>query len=369
MAELSTPALVALVIGAAVFALGLVLPFLNAEYERRRDHRRIPGALPDSPSIEVILPAYLESGVVGDTVTELRRQLAQHSGATTITVVASDEDTALAAEAYGARVLRTQRRGKPAAINAGVHSSRADIIVLSDANCRLGPDDWPELLLAELSRTDLVSAVKGESETPEGAYWKYEAMVKNYGSHGTQTLAVVGEFMAFRRRDFARLPLHVLADDVQLAQDFALRGLTVRIVDGIVAVEPATRRSEQLERRIRISAGQWAQLIPHWRALLTVPAGRQFLAHKGYRMSLGALGFWAAFAGFALLLPPWTLLAALLMLGGSWLVYAYLPGAPALLTTAASVVVLQALTAAGLVRAVRRRLTSRPHLGWQKVAR
>jgi hypothetical protein len=365
-----TAALIAMIFGFALFALGLLLPFLAGRFERDEDaSRTAPPPLPTYPSIEVVIAAYLESTVVGDTIRSLTAQLARRSGGSSITVVASDDETAAAALAAGAHVIRAEPRGKPAAINTGVLASTSDVIVLTDANCRLVPDTWADLLVASLSEADLVSAVKTEHGSREAAYWRYETAVKNSRYAGKETLSVIGEFLAFRREQFQPVPADTLVDDLYLAQDFALRGLSVRVAGGIHTSEPPTKGLEQIERRVRISAGHWEQAIVHWRQLTTVRAGRQFLAHKGYRMTVGAAGFWIAFVGFALLVPPITTAIACLALAASWLIYTRVESAPVLLRVGATVIVLQTVTFMGLWRAIRRSVSHHPQHGWKKVAR
>jgi hypothetical protein len=365
----SIPALIVMLVGLVLFGAGLVLPFVAGRLSGRAAAAPPALALPDAPSIDVVIAAYLESSVIGETIDSLTRQLAARPGRSTITVVASDPQTADVAEAHGARVLRGEPHGKPAAVNEGVLSSVAEIIVLSDANCRIAPDEWPTLMLTELTTANLVSASKTEAGGGEGAYWKYEAAVKSSGEGTTETLSVVGEFLAFRRADFVAIPEHVLTDDLYLATDFALRGRVVRASGSILTVEPPTHGAEQVERRIRISAGQWAEALPRWRELARIPAGRQFLAHKGYRMSFGALGFWIAVVGFALLVWPWTTIIAVVAVVGGWLIYTRIPNAPSILRLGATVVALQAITFLGLARAIRRRLSRSPQRGWKKVAR
>jgi hypothetical protein len=254
-------------------------------------------------------------------------------------------------------------------VNLGVHVSSADVVVLTDANCEIVPDVWPQLMLAHLEQADLVSAVKTESGKREEAYWAYEKAVKRFGRTRRETLSVIGEFLAFRREQFTDLPRNVLADDLQMAEDFTVRGLSVQVVPGIETVEPPTAGAAQLERRIRISAGHWAQAIPRSRALAAFPAGRQFLAHKGYRMSIGALGFWLAVLGLAAAVPPWSTLVMTAAVAGAFAAYRYLPNAPAPLRLFSTVIVLQAVTVLGAGRALKRALDSQPQLGWKKVAR
>jgi hypothetical protein len=364
------PSLAVAAIGAALFGVGLFLPFAEARLSRREPARDVQRpALPAEPSIDVVVAAYLESSVIGETIDRLHEQLKAVPGRTRVLVVASDPETARVARAHGAKVHDTLPLGKPAAVNLGVHVSNADVVVLTDANCEIVPDIWPQLMLAHLECADLVSAVKTESGKREEAYWAYEKAVKRFGRPRRETLSVIGEFLAFRREQFTDLPREVLADDLQMAEDFTVRGLSVQVVPGIETIEPPTPGPAQLERRIRISAGHWAQAIPRSRALAAFPAGRQFLAHKGYRMSIGALGFWLAVVGVGLALPPWSTLAVTVAVVLAFTCYRYWPNSPAPIRLFSTVFVLQAVTVLGAARALRRAVVSQPQYGWKKVAR
>lgn len=363
-------ALIVALTGAAVFLVGVALPFAIARIDRGREPvRQIPA--PDAPPIlEVIIPAYLEAGVIATSIERLRSQLASWPGEARITVLASDEDTATAADAAGATVRRGPPKGKPVAINDGVASSSADFVVLTDANCEVSPDDWPRLLHEEFTRADLVSASKEETGAREAFFWKYEGIVKRAGGADQPTMSVAGEFLAFRPSDYRPVPIGSLTDDLFIARDFAVRGLRVRVAHAIRTFEPPAAGIDQWERRVRIAAGVYIDALPDWRTLLTVPAGREFLAHKGYRMTIGVVGFWIAATAAAFILPPWSLVAVPAVVSAAVLQYTRPGRGPRMLAPLASVIALQVVPVLGAIRAARRRFGARTtSLGWKKIAR
>lgn len=303
---MSDVAVVVMIVALALFVAGLVLPFVLSRVDRAREPERADMEVGDGASLDVVIPAYLEASVVGLSVRRLITQLAAWPGPARVLVVASDDATADAAAGAGAVVLRTEPRGKAAAVNAGVYASNADVIVLTDANCELGPDAWPARLQGALVGGDLLSARKSETGARESAFWRYEDAVKRSLGADGPTMSVAGEFLAFRRVDFTPLPASCLTDDLTMARDFAVRGLRVRIAPGIQTSEPPSEGRDQWERRIRIAAGVWTDALPQWRVLSTVPAGRQFLAHKGYRMTVGVVAFWTAVSAASLTFSPWS---------------------------------------------------------------
>ncbi len=122
----------------------------------------------------------------------------------------------------------------------------------------------------------------------QGFYWKFENMTKAAEHKLGGCLAVVGEALAFHRRDFEPIPEWVKGDDTYLAVDFARRGLKVSVDTGVVATEPSVSPREQFERRIRIQSANLEQLARLWRAYGTPsPEMAMFHAHKTWRSTGG----------------------------------------------------------------------------------
>ena len=352
--------------GTLLFGLGIVLPLLPmgswGESFPRRDRSR-------PATVDVIVPAYLEASVVVSKIRATKAALARCGIAGKIIVVASDSETAAAA-AEADIVIATGRDGKPQAITYGVTASTADVCVSTDANCHIGPEDWPSQLLDSMDANDLVSVEKRERGGSEQAFWLLERLYKRPG-RTSETLAVAGEFMAFRRTDYTPIPAGTLCDDLWQALDFQSRGLKVSLAGGIFTSEPDALAPAQWGRSIRIAQGLFLEALPLAKQLLKTPVGRTFLAHKVYRVTVGCLGFWLAVTGVLLVLPWWcaVLVAVALMILGS--IYAGRTDVTMGLAPAASVVGLQAVPPVAGWKALRRALRrSRPReAGWPKIAR
>lgn len=366
--------LTALVVSGAlllIFALGVALPILLGPPSERvmREQKLTP--LPTRPSIEVIVPAYLEVTEIAEKVIGLRKALQGYEGLSTIAVMASDDETAAAAVAAGAdSVVMCGRRGKPAAINEGVARSSSDIVVMSDANCQIEPITWPDLVVEDLARFALVSSDKQEAASAEGLYWKIEKRIKGSSTQPRPSLSVVGEFIALRRTDFRAIPERTLLDDFWVAYDLNRRGLISTVDSRIWTTEAPASRRDQWERRLRICEGLLAESLPRLSELARDEMGRRHLAHKVYRMTIGAAAFWGAVIAFCFILPPYS---AVLALGGSALAISWYTGLlPVSLPLAGplSAVAMQAVPPATAVRVVSRRLRrDQRGAGWKKVAR
>lgn len=114
--------------------------------------------------ISVVIPAHNEAASIRATV---RRVLEQADGVEVIVVDdASTDDTSSEARAAGARVLRLEEGGNPAAArNRGAEASAGDPIVFLDADCV--PDGgWLDAILAAHERGAAV--VGGSLDLPPG---------------------------------------------------------------------------------------------------------------------------------------------------------------------------------------------------------
>ncbi|MBM7807005.1 cellulose synthase/poly-beta-1,6-N-acetylglucosamine synthase-like glycosyltransferase [Geodermatophilus bullaregiensis] len=363
----------ALLTSGVLFLAGPFLPFALGVVERRlgrgREAYSAPGPLREDPFVEVIIPAYLEESTVGATVDRLTTDLEKSSVRHLVHVVASDGGTAAAAAAAG-KVTLTGRGGKPAAVNAAVEQSTADVLVLTDANCRIEPPDWPVRMLRELQETSLLSANKTEQGSDDVLFWRLESLLKRDATKRVGSLGVVGEFLAMRLRDYRPIPPATTSDDLWLAMDFDSRGLRVGVSPTITTTEDPAPRPEQWERRVRIAYGQLSMALPQLRALSRTPAGRNYLAHKMYRLTVGAAAFWTGL-GAAVSLRPRALVPLIgVPVAAAVAQYRGLLSVRTPLDPLAAVVALQAIPVAAVSRIVRRRLSrDQPTVGWRKVPR
>jgi len=356
------------VTGIAIFSLGILLPII---FRNRTSHVEAKGLIPSgNRPFTVLIPAYLEVSSIGPTTRRLREELTSYAPAgSRVLVVASDLETAIAAQKAGAEVLQTPREGKSSAINRGVAVSEGSIVVVTDANCQIQPPNWPELLIQDLEHSHLVSASKHESGSPETAYWKYEQFLnKHEHSRATETLALVGEFLAFRSEDFSSIPAEG-ADDTSIAISFHSRGKRTVIDSRISASEPTPTFRDNIERRIRITSQLADTLAHNFGYLLKTPLGRKFLLHKGYRTTIGTIGFWLmigalVFSGnfkMAVIVP--TILAVCVA------IYATRPKLiPNWVHAASTAISLQFVPLMSVPRVLRNMFIGR-ETGWEKVAR
>lgn len=98
------------------------------------------------PDVTVVIPAFNEGAVIGDVVRDVRQTL----GASCEVIVVNDgstDDTAIAAESAGARVVpRPRNGGNGSALKAGIRAARGEFICFMDGDGQHKAADLVRLL-------------------------------------------------------------------------------------------------------------------------------------------------------------------------------------------------------------------------------
>lgn len=271
----------------------LVYPALLHLLTQRRPVPPSPPAPAHWPELTVLVPAYREAGVIFDKVVDVQDN--GYPGDVTVLVVADDQETAAAARASGAKVLEPGRRlGKAQAINLGMSAALTEVVVLTDANNRIGRGALA--LLARHFSDPLLGAVAGEKVEADGGgeevYWRFESWLKKREWMLGTTIGVTGELVGVRRSLWKPIPTDVSTDDLWLALDYNERGHAIAYEPAARSIDPPVDvAAERWERRTRILA---ASLFVLWRkrALLLPRYGvlaLQIVGHRLWRSTVGPL--------------------------------------------------------------------------------
>lgn len=117
------------------------------------------------PAVSIIIPAYNEAEIIGETV---RRVLETDLGSKELLVIddGSEDGTAQAARAAGARVIsHPYNIGNGASVKTGIRSARGKVLVFMDGDGQHNPEDIKRLL-AEIPRYHMVVGARSKkSET------------------------------------------------------------------------------------------------------------------------------------------------------------------------------------------------------------
>ncbi|MGA8355623.1 MAG: glycosyltransferase [Solirubrobacteraceae bacterium] len=221
------------------------------------------------PSVCLIVAAHDEESVIQakvDNALSLRypRQLLE-------IVVACDgccDQTAARARAAGADVvLELPRGGKIRAQDAAVERAQAQIVAFSDANSLWQPDALAELVGAfadpdvgyacgQVRFTQAAAGVQATNQ--EGAYWRYEMVLRGFESRLASITAGNGAIYATRREDYIVVD-PVMGHDLSFPFNMVKRGRRAVYVPSALASEKMVPSIEgERQRKRRMMAHTWA---------------------------------------------------------------------------------------------------------------
>jgi len=158
-----------------------------------------------------------------------------------------------------------ENRGKASVLNDLVAEADADILVFSDANTAFEPDairklcrhfENDEHVAAVCGELDLVDAESGDNL--DGAYWKYERILKFNESRIGGLLGANGAIYAIRKNAYEAIPADTVVDDFMIVFRIALSGGTVRYdPEARAKEEVAPSSGDEYRRRVRIGSGNF----------------------------------------------------------------------------------------------------------------
>jgi cellulose synthase/poly-beta-1,6-N-acetylglucosamine synthase-like glycosyltransferase len=256
------------------------------------DHR--PETL---PSVSVLIAAYNEEGVIEKRIGNLL-ELDYPKNKIEI-VIASDgstdgtDDIIKKYSGRGVKLFRVEGRvGKVNVINKAVPDLTGEIIVLSDANTFYMKDAVSKLVRnfedksigCVCGELNFYGENEGEVVSLEGAYWRYEQFLKrNEGSRGS-LLGANGGIYAIRKELFVELPPNTIVEDFVLPMKILEKGYKVIYEPEAIAYEETSKKIiQEMERRIRIGAGDFQALMLTWK-LLNPMRGFTALAYFSHKV-------------------------------------------------------------------------------------
>ncbi|MEI9917764.1 MAG: glycosyltransferase family 2 protein [Bacteroidota bacterium] len=207
------------------------------------------------------------------------------------------------------------RKGKNAAVNRVMKMVKTPIVVFCDANTILNKEALK--LLVGHFKDPKVGAVAGEKRvmqgdsenaagSGEGAYWKYESLLKKWDSQFGTVVGAAGELLAVRTEFYEEVPAGVYIEDFRLSMNIAKAGYRVVYEPDAYAMETASASiEEEKKRKIRISAGGLVE-VWHFMGLLNFFKygwlSFQYTSHRMLRWTLAPLGLLLLFVSSVLLI-------------------------------------------------------------------
>lgn len=194
------------------------------------------------------------------------------------------------------------RKGKNAAVNRVMQQVKTPVVVFCDANTMLNREALK--LLVRHFKDPRVGAVAGEKRvmqgdsenaaaSGEGAYWKYESLLKKWDSQFNTVVGAAGELLAVRTELYEEVPPGVFIEDFRLSMNIAKAGYRVVYEPDAYAMETASASiAEEKKRKVRISAGGLIE-VAHFTSLLNVFKygwlSFQYVSHRALRWTLAPL--------------------------------------------------------------------------------
>ncbi|MEG1607332.1 MAG: glycosyltransferase family 2 protein [Mucinivorans sp.] len=202
-------------------------------------------------------------------------------------------------------LFNAPRQGKSAAVNRAMNFIHTPIVVFTDANTMLCKEAIKEMVTEftdpkvgcvagekRVSRPEL-----GNASSTEGAYWRYESLLKSLDYRLYSTVGAAGELFAIRTELYVKLTSDTLLDDFVMSMTIAQRGYKIAYCQKAYAVESSSQDiSQEAKRKVRIAAGGlqsitrlYALLNPFRYGVLSF----QYISHRVLRWSVAPILFFA----------------------------------------------------------------------------
>lgn len=220
-----------------------------------------------TPTVSLIVAAYnegdqiaatLEAALESDYPEEALEILVASDGSTDAT-----EAVAGRYASRGVRVLSLPRRGKAHALNAAARRAAGELLVFTDANCRLEAGALRALARnfadpgvgGVAGHTGYAIPAAGEtSGRGERLYWRYESWLKRAESRTGSVVSAHGGLYAIRRDLFRPVEDGSVTDDFAVSTAVVEQGRRLVFEPDARALEDAPSRSASLfQRRVRLT--------------------------------------------------------------------------------------------------------------------
>jgi len=293
-----------------IYTLARVFPYPIKERAQNSDRHELP-------PLTLFITAYNESEIIPDKMLNCLALDYPKDKLNILWVIdgSTDDSRELLAKYPMVKIIGSaHRKGKTAAVNHGMEYVKTPIVVFSDANCLLNAGALK--IIARQFEDPTIGCVSGEkrvafdnddtvSSKGEGAYWKYESLLKRLDFEFYSAVGAAGELFAVRTELFAAMEEDTLLDDFMLSMRIALKGYRIAYTADAYAVEYGSlNMEEEGKRKRRIAAGGWqsiGRLIPLLNIFKFGKLSFQYISHRVLRWSVTPFALFALFPLSAIL--------------------------------------------------------------------
>ncbi|AEL28731.1 glycosyltransferase family 2 protein [Cyclobacterium marinum] len=260
------------VVGYTFLGYGIVISLLVKlkGLIRKNDDKSVEDFI---PNVTLVVPCYNEADIIKEKiVNSLSLEYPNEKiEIVFITDGSNDHFREVLGEFPSVKLLHEDRRaGKTAAENRAMKFVDSPFVVFTDANTMLNKKAIKNIV--KHFSNDNVGCVSGEkrvlveeedsaSSAGEGMYWKYESFLKKMDSKFYSAVGAAGELVAFRTSLYRDLPEDTILDDFMQSLLIASDGYRIVYEPDAYAMETGSdSTSEELKRKVRISAGGWQSM-------------------------------------------------------------------------------------------------------------
>ncbi len=269
------------------------------------------------PGLTLFITAYNESAVIPEKMLNCLELDYPKDKLNILWVIdgSTDDSRELLAKYPMVKIIGSaHRKGKTAAVNHGMEYVKTPIVVFSDANCLLNAGALK--IIARQFEDPTIGCVSGEkrvafdnddtvSSKGEGAYWKYESLLKRLDFEFYSAVGAAGELFGVRTELFAAMEEDTLLDDFMLSMRIAQKGYRIAYTADAYAVEYGSlNMEEEGKRKRRIAAGGWqsiGRLLPLLNGFKFGKLSFQYISHRVLRWSVTPFALFALFPLAAIL--------------------------------------------------------------------
>ncbi|MGB7847444.1 MAG: glycosyltransferase family 2 protein [Candidatus Acidiferrum sp.] len=260
-----------------------------------RQSRRAPAGSAYQPRVAIILSVFNEEAVIQDRIENvLSLRYPEHLTEILVGLDSPTDSTADILRELGAPRTKlfcfNERRGKLGVISELAQHTSSDILIFTDANTHFEPDCVANLVrhfqnprVGVVSGEEVRTSGRNIDPAAEGIYWKYESALKILESRLGLLHSANGGVYAIRRELF-HPEANLIVEDFQIPLSVRFKNYFVVYDPEAIAIEEiAPTLSSQVERRIRIGAGNWQTLFQYPRYLNPLH-GRPSFAYWSHRV-------------------------------------------------------------------------------------
>jgi glycosyltransferase involved in cell wall biosynthesis len=130
-----------------------------------------PQAMPKTPKVSLVIPAYNEELYIADCLTCVKKSGGKFYEIIVIDNASSDRTAAIVQSFPDVRVVREAHKGVAYARQRGFQETSGDIVAYMDADCRMAPG-WYERIIEEFRRNDDLACLSGPYEYYDIPLWQ-----------------------------------------------------------------------------------------------------------------------------------------------------------------------------------------------------